>query len=164
VVIEGLRRLYVWRRRWIVPGKALAAASVLTCLAVLGCRASGASSILNIPQIDNVTPIPWYAAETFPILDRVNVIHALKKRGGKHVVVVRYSANHSPFQEYVFNNADIDGSDIVWAREFDDPLRMMRLVNYFRDRSIWLYRPDEAPWLVPYPIDQSYIDRFRNLR
>jgi hypothetical protein len=160
VIVEGLRRMYVWRPKSIVPGKALAAASVLTCLAVLGCRASGRP--LNIPQVDNVTPVPWYVAETFPLLGRENVMHALRKRGGKHVVVVRYNANHSPHEEYVYNSADIDGSDIVWAREMDDPLRMMQLVSYFKDRSIWLYRPDEAPWLTPYPMSKSYTDYFKN--
>ena len=157
VMIDGLRRLYVWRRRWMVSGKMLAAASVLTCLVVLGWRASGMP--IDVPQVDSVTPIPWYAAETYPLTVRENVISALKKRGGKHVIIVRYSPYHSPFQEYVYNSADIDGSEIVWAREMDDPARMMRLLRYFRDRTIWLFRPDEGPWLAPYPVGGDF---FRN--
>lgn len=146
VLIEGFRRMYVWRRKSVVPGKLLVFASVFTCLAVLGVRASGGP--LRISQIDNITPVPWYSAEEFPLEHRARMIQALKNLGGKHVVVVRYAASHDPFQEYVYNDADIDGSDIVWAREITVPqIANLRLVNYFKDRTIWLFCPDESPKL-----------------
>jgi hypothetical protein len=147
-LIEGFRRLYVWRRKCAFPGKALAAASILTCLAVLGVRASALP--LKIDQVNSVTPVPWYAAETFPLDSRERVIRVLKKLGGKHLLVVRYSSYHSPFQEYVYNAADIDGSDIVWARELPTPEQNLPLLDYFKGRFIWLYRPDRNSYLVPY--------------
>ena len=71
--------------------------------------------------------------------------------------MVRYGANHSPFQEYVYNDADIDNSDIVWARELPDPRMNLDLVRYFRERSIWLFRPDESPKIEPYPLAEEYL-------
>jgi hypothetical protein len=160
VMIEGLRRLYVWRRNRPFSGKPIAAAVVLTCLVVVGVRASGRP--LGIYEVDSVTPLPWYAAETFPLEPRAKIIQALKQRGGKHLVVVRYLPGHLPFQEYVYNDADIDGSDIVWARELENPLQNLPLVNYFKDRSIWIYRPDEFPWLEPYPLSNFNAPVQRN--
>ena len=147
-IIEGCRRLYVWRRNWTVPGRSIVTACLLTCLAVLCVRATAPA--FQVEQANNITPVPWYAAETYPLEKREQVIHALKQRGGKHLVIVRYSPNHLPFQEYVYNDADIDNADIVWARELPNADQNVPLLDYFKGRSIWLYRPDESPYLVPY--------------
>ncbi len=150
VLMEGLRRIYVWRRNRGFPGKPVALACMTACVAVLAVRVSGQP--LNVPQVNNTTPVPWHAAETFPLINRQRVINALRRRGGKHLVIVRYSPSHLPHQEYVYNDANIDTADIVWAREFENPLRNLPLVNYFRDRSIWLFQPDLSPVITPYPI------------
>ena len=69
---------------------------------------------------------------------------------GRHLIVVRYSATHSPHLEWVYNRADIDGSRIVWVRDMGDE-KNLDLRRYFANRSIWLLEPDKpSPQLVPY--------------
>ena len=74
----------------------------------------------------------------------------LSRRPGKQLVIVRYADTHSPNQEWVYNNADIDGSKVVWAREMDAQSDT-RLLDYFQDRKAWLLEADLWPQhLVPY--------------
>ena len=55
--------------------------------------------------------------------------------------------------EWVYNGAEIDSAKIVWARDMNG-LQNKKLFDYFKDRQIWLVRPDEmdreARELKPY--------------
>ncbi len=74
----------------------------------------------------------------------------LKALPGEHLVVVRYSKDHNSGEEYVYNEADIDRAKIVWAREIPR-MDLSPLLNYFRNRNVWLYEPDEDDSVVrPY--------------
>jgi hypothetical protein len=67
-------------------------------------------------------------------------------RLGKHdLVLVRYGSNHPLGEEWVYNRADIDASEIVWAREMT-PAEDAPFLAYFRGRKIWLLEPDASPW------------------
>jgi len=63
---------------------------------------------------------------------------------GKQLVVVRYATSHNPMDEWVYNAADIDNSKVVWAREMDEA-ENLELMNYYRDRTVWLVQPDSKP-------------------
>jgi len=53
----------------------------------------------------------------------------------------------------VYNEADIDGSKVVWARDMS-PEENEELIRYFRDRQVWLLEADETPpKLSLYPIN-----------
>jgi hypothetical protein len=45
--------------------------------------------------------------------------------------------------EWVWNDAGIDQSKVVWAR--DDGRGNQALVGYFKDRTVWLLEPDRKP-------------------
>jgi hypothetical protein len=76
--------------------------------------------------------------------DRANLIQYLVSLGGRHVVIVRYDKSHNPHREWVYNDADIDRSPIVWARD-TGPAGNRELLDYFRGREAWLLAADEKP-------------------
>jgi hypothetical protein len=61
----------------------------------------------------------------------------LTARGGLHLVFVHYEANHSFYDEWIYNRADIDHSTIVWARDLT-AAENERLIRYFPSRTVWL--------------------------
>jgi hypothetical protein len=67
---------------------------------------------------------------------------------------MRYGPAHSVEKEWVYNEADIDGAKIAWAREMDSA-QNRKLLEYFRDRHIWLVQvgmDGSSPELRPYPV------------
>jgi hypothetical protein len=84
--------------------------------------------------------------------DRVRVSADLGTRGTrgeKHLVVVRYSPAHDPHEEWVYNAADIDAAPVVWAHDMG-PRENAQLLDYFKDRRVWLLEPD-GPQVEPVP-------------
>jgi len=69
---------------------------------------------------------------------------------GNHLVIVRYSLQHHPNYEWVYNRADIDRANVVWAREIPS-VSLQPLLNYFHGRKVWLVEPDSGNLqLLPY--------------
>ena len=81
--------------------------------------------------------------------ERAAIEQQLAESPQRHVILVRYGAGHSPHQEWVYNSADIDGEQVVWARSMD-VRRDAELLRYYSDRQAWLLEP-EAHRLVPLP-------------
>jgi hypothetical protein len=53
----------------------------------------------------------------------------------------------------VYNKPDIDSAKVVWARDMDKA-QNHALVDYFKDRQLWLLEVDldrSTPELKPYP-------------
>jgi len=65
---------------------------------------------------------------------RQNMIRELEQKPGKHLVLVSYGKDASPHKEWVYNSADIDNTRVVFARSMVDNAR---LLDYFKDRTIW---------------------------
>lgn len=87
-------------------------------------------------------------------MQRSQVVKQLKQKDGKHLVIVSYGPRHSVHDEWVYNNADIDGAKVVFARHMDQT-QDCKLVEYFRLRHIWsldVDRDKPIPGLKPYPL------------
>ena len=57
--------------------------------------------------------------------------------------------------DWVHNDAEIDRSRIVWARDMG-AAKNQELIDYFRDRHVWLVDPlGEQPKLTEYPVAPS---------
>jgi hypothetical protein len=77
-------------------------------------------------------------------LQRATVLTKLEHTPGKHLVIVHYKPSHDfILDEWVYNRADIDGSKVIWARDMGP--QNAELVQYFRDRQVWLAEPDYNP-------------------
>jgi uncharacterized protein (TIGR03437 family) len=87
---------------------------------------------------------------------RSKVTQQLQALGGKHLVLVRYSPDHSFHFGVIYNSADIDHAPIVWARALDLASNKA-LTNYYRDRKAWIFNPDEEPLTLTPFTDKPYI-------
>jgi hypothetical protein len=84
-------------------------------------------------------------------IDRFDILRELQAIPGKQLAIMRYSPAHSPHSEWVYNNADIDAAEVVWARDMGND-QNQELLQYFRGRHVWLIDADAVPPKVePYP-------------
>jgi hypothetical protein len=82
------------------------------------------------------------------IAERDQVLTLLQKQPGKLLVLVRYGSHHLVHYEWVYNDANIDQSRIVWAHAMpggkDD-----ELLRYYPDRRVWILDDDGKVTLRP---------------
>jgi hypothetical protein len=64
-------------------------------------------------------------------------------------VLVSYAPNFDLDREWVFNQADIDDSKIVWARDMG-PEKNRELLDYFRGRNFWRVEAGGSTKIEPY--------------
>jgi hypothetical protein len=81
---------------------------------------------------------------------RARIESELKARGGRHLVIVAYPIHMIPEQEWVYNDADINNSPVIWARDMGY-LENQELVDYYHDRQVWYVdRGDPGAHLLSY--------------
>ena len=81
---------------------------------------------------------------------RIEVARKLAAEPGRKLVFVRYAPQHIFQEEWVYNRADIDGAQVVWARDLGAE-EDLKLCAYYPDRKVWLLEPDLRPLrLEPY--------------
>lgn len=157
VLTYGWSRLRVFQFQRRPTGLFLARTTVIICVALLAVRTL-AACVATKPKMQYAPPVAWLIPSLTawtPVppwpSQRAAIESQLERFGGTHLIVVRYARTHSPEQEWVYNQADIDHAPVVWAREMD-PEQNRKLIDYFRARHIWLLEPDQRfPELVPYP-------------
>lgn len=144
--VEGIRRLRVFARRMhLHPGAPLAAICSVLVL-VSGLRVGAPWLHLRV----GAWPPAWYSTIRYAGYTRGALDEDLRRRGGRHLVFVRYSPDHSPHLDWVFNGADLAGTPVLWARSMG-PAADRELARHESGRTVWLLLPDVDPWrLVPY--------------
>lgn len=141
LVLQSMRHLRLWRWRGRRVGRWFMWAIPVLCVAsfVFFCA--------DLSRPDDETSLK---------VQRARVLARLKQDGGRHLVIVRYGPNKSLHDEWVYNEADIDGAKVVWAREMK-ATQNRKLLEYFKDRQAWLLEADaKASGLIPYPIRASH--------
>jgi hypothetical protein len=117
-------------RQWTPSGKFLA--RVIPILVVGGALTSQAMVLARHVPPENLQP---------KNARRDQVAALLNEFVQKHVILVRYTGTQSPHEEWVYNGADIDAQDIIWAHDLG-PAKNASLLEYYQGRKIWLFQPD----------------------
>jgi hypothetical protein len=144
LLLQGMRYVRLWRSDGQPSGLFLVRVVPVICLALLPVRA--AASLLHIPV--PVTVIHTWYTEDAHNLERARVLDQLEREPGRHLVIVRYRPDHEILGEWVYNRADIDNAKVVWARDMGAE-KNEELLQYFKDRRVWLLEPENKP---PEPI------------
>jgi hypothetical protein len=144
ILIQCLRHLWQWRPENRQIGPALVRAIPVLACAMIFIRITTAAVHIQIEPA-------WPRGN----LDRAEIMRNLDKKPGKQLVLVSYGPHPVGDREWVWNSADIDGSQVVWARDMGDD-HNQPLLNYFKDRRVWLLNSDESPAkLIPYRVTRD---------
>jgi hypothetical protein len=129
LVIQGLRHLRHWRVGQRAVGRSLVPGLVLVIVLVW-------SFSLRFAIAHDQSDL-WHR-------DRARLTRQLEQTPGRHLVLVRYAPDHNEHWEWVYNGADLDAAQVVWARELGgEPDRALR--TYYADRTVWLLEADLRP-------------------
>ncbi len=128
--VQCMRHLRTWRWHGKPAGLFLARGSVILC--AVSVLATGRDVAAQYPD-------GWWA-------QRQQIVDQLHREGGRHLIVIRYAPNvaNTPsfgYRDWTRNGVDLDGSEILWAREMD-AAHNARLLEYFKDRRVWLLDVD----------------------
>jgi hypothetical protein len=148
-VVQGLRYLRTWRLDGKPMGAFIAHVIILICVLMVPIQVftfwERSHSLNSVPQG----------------IEREQILNHLISLPGKQLVFVRYRPDHDVLsQEWVYNDADIDESKVVWARDMN-PVDNRELTTYFKDRSIWVVDADaKSPALSRYTINDQKTTHF----
>ena len=149
LVLDSMRRLRHWRWRGKPTGLFLVRAVPLIGMAMLVLRLGAVPLHLPLPPPTSFT----WCTPSKPDYGRARLGRLLTTYPGRHLVLVRYKPGHDVGLEWVYNDADIDASKVVWARDMG-AAQNRELLDYFRGRRAWwLEADDHPPRLIPYESD-----------
>jgi len=149
--LQAMRHLRLWHPEGKPVGVTLVRMIVTLCFLMAGLRLYAGPLHLALPEWPAANwNFNWYGPDNFGT-ERARAERDLDQLPGKQLAIIRYSSMHNPFDEWVYNAADIDGSKVVWAREMDTSANL-ELMRYYKDRKVWLVQPDSPMTKVtPYP-------------
>ncbi len=137
-VVQAFRHLRLWEYASMPSGRWLCRGALLAMLGIY-CGQESVRIALHRPLNQNADNMRHRALEEW-----------LEERGGLHLVIVRYTKFLDQLQgDWIYNRADIDNSSVIWAQDLGLE-KNQRLLDYFKDRYVWLFEPDEEAKLLPY--------------
>lgn len=129
LIVEGLRRIRVIKVAGVTLGKLF-----------VGWMLWSSALFFVLPLLTGSSPPnvrPWS-------LERDRIQRELEARSDFSLVIMRYGANHSMHEEWVYNRADVDHAKVVWVRDLGES-RNKSLWELFPKRQMWLLEPDRQP-------------------
>jgi len=75
---------------------------------------------------------------------KTNHITKLNANDKKDLIIVHYEPEHKSNNDFVYNEPDIENADVIWARDLGEN-KNNELIDYFKERNIWYFFPDEDP-------------------
>ena len=140
LTLQGFRHLRVWNPNGRPVGRSVVRSIPMICFLMVLVRIAHppAAYEWNRGRLDI-----WCCANTGN-LAREEIVERLAALGGRHLILAHYKLNHIVHIEWVYNAADIDRSNVVFAREMD-PASDRELMEYFKDREVWVLEADQNP-------------------
>lgn len=77
-------------------------------------------------------------------LNKSRIAAELDRMPGRHLVFVKAKSESGNLFQWIYNDADIDASRIVWARDLGAESNR-KLAAYFAGRSVWIVDPNVEP-------------------
>jgi hypothetical protein len=151
IVLLAMRRVRGWEWRGKPTGLFVVRAIPTICVILLLLVVAAPSLHISLP------PHLWpsWCTRGLQMSDRAQVQSQLTSYDGKQLAIVRYEPSHAPDIEWVYNRAGIDNSEVVWSRDMGAE-KNRELLEYFKDRKVWLVEPDSIPPKVsPYSTSGS---------
>jgi hypothetical protein len=140
VLVECFRRLRGVRRQLVFIAPAI-------MLLILGVRLGLAA--MQLPFTQKVNFQSWCCVKPGNP-NKARILAILGRIDGRHLVLVKPKIDPDNVFQWIYNDADIDGSKVVWARDMGVEGNRS-LLEYFRDRKIWVLNPNEDPATIfPY--------------
>jgi hypothetical protein len=135
-----------WKRmHYVMPAVPLFVAVVVMSLRELarlklgrlrvGAALAGAVVIVQLVMPWLITRNMWVNPSP-PGSARARLIEQLKTTPGDHLVLVEYAPGPQQLFEWVYNDADIDASRVVFAHPIDES-SVLRLLDYYPKRRVW---------------------------
>jgi hypothetical protein len=144
MILQGMRYLRTWRFYEQPTGLFLARSAVVICVLMMPLQV----------KVLAAQPQPGTLAAMGP--ERAALLTRLNAIPGRHLVLVRYDSNHDPLIEWVYNEANIDVSRVVWARDMG-AAGNREIIQYYKDRDVWLLEADHRPpKLSPYVSEDEF--------
>ncbi|HXS77631.1 MAG TPA: hypothetical protein VN753_15730 [Terracidiphilus sp.] len=155
VGLQAMRHLYQCTPGGKPVGRAMTHWVIAICVFMTVLRPFNKQLGCAIPEKPVSTWIvSWFGPDHF-VTQRSLVEQQLDQNPGGQLAIVRYSPEHDPLDEWVYNAADIDGSRIIWARAMD-PASDLELIRHYGQRKAWLIQPDSSSEeIAPYPLPQQ---------
>jgi len=154
-LLQSLRHLRVWKLGRLPVGRTMIRLMILSCVTLAGLRAlAGPLHIALAPWPGSRWVSDWYGPGDYGAA-RLHLEQYLARFPGKKLVLVRYANDHESIDEWVYNAANIDDSNVIWAHDMGADQNDV-LIRYYKNRSVWLMQPDiQLTALSPYPTDRE---------
>jgi hypothetical protein len=142
--LQTMRHMRFWTPGDQPVGMTLVRLIVTLCVVLAGVRLFAEPLRLDLPLWPAGWAFEWYGHRFQSGAERARIAADLTNQPEKSLVIVKYSSDHQPLDEWVYNTADIDNSKVVWAREMDEA-ENLKLMHYYKNRTVWLVLPDTKP-------------------
>jgi len=156
--LQAMRHLRFWKPEGRLAGKALTRLIVTLCLLLAGLRLCAQPLHLTPQQWPMGAWLYWWWGPGNFGADRAKIESEMEQLPGKQLMIVRYSPQHEPKDEWVYNAADINASKVIWARELDETSNL-ELIRFYKERQVWLVQPDlQAEKVSAYPTHEPRVE------
>lgn len=156
--LQAMRHLRLWSPEGRPVGVTLVRLTVTICFVMVTLRLYADRLNFTLPEWPaSKWNWSWYGPGHFGT-ERAKIEASLEQLPGRQLAIVRYSSDHNPFDEWVYNAPDIDRSKVIWARGMDSA-NDLELLRYYKDRTVWLVQPDKKPAEVSLYDSRSEAER-----